>query len=173
MCLSGQTLSENTEFTSYSHHIRAEKTLFLIQTWKDNTIGYIRAPSGLIEGPDHRPLPPPSLPPPTPQAPLSPISHRNTATTKSQAWPRPCSSQTLLSHHKRRKWELCAHRSAPTFTSRGALITELDKHLWREARMRVWSWEWWIVTCSIWHSLWAVSQLFTQSLHKFCTFHHK
>lgn len=65
MCLSGQTLSENTEFTSYSRHIRVEKTLFLIQTWKENTIGYTRVPSGLTEGPDHRPLtqPLPSPPP--------------------------------------------------------------------------------------------------------------
>lgn len=59
MCLSGRALSENTEFTSYSRHIQAEETLFLIQTWKDNTIGYIRALSGLTEGPGHRPLLPP------------------------------------------------------------------------------------------------------------------
>lgn len=98
----------------------SRKTLFLIQTWKDNTISYIRAVSGLTEGPDHRPLNPPKH--------LCHLSATETQLVRKLRL--RLLLPNTLSQHKRRKLELCAHLSAQTFTSREVLITKLDEHLW-------------------------------------------
>lgn len=115
MCLSGQTLSENTEFTSYSHHIQAEKTLSPIQAWRDNTIGYIRAPSGTQ---------------PRTQASSRHLCYPSATETQQQLQLRlSLLLPNALTPQMQEIRTPPARSSAPTFTSRGVLISKLDEHL--------------------------------------------